>query len=98
MKTLEYLKGDETTVYVRRTPLGRSRPYSFKPLGEVVESVANKILRDPRFRGQFREVYIPPPTFICETCGFEGKNRLSLMGHQRAHSPKISHNKKKKRN
>ena len=96
---LRYLKGDSITLHVRRVPFARNKPYAFTPFAEVPEKIAKKILRDPRYRGQFGVEVIPPPVFTCEICGRESATRLGYIGHKRKHSDKIPHartNKKEK--
>lgn len=92
MVTLRYLKGDRVEIALKRHPLAmRHTKYIFTPTLQVDKFIAQKILRNPRWMGWFGEEFIPPPSFICEICGFEGKNKLSLLGHRKAHSDKIPH-------
>jgi hypothetical protein len=90
--TLRYLKGDAHTLAIKRNPWSiKHMRLQFTPLCEVDTHIAGKILRNPRFTGMFAEEFIPPPTFICETCGFSARHKLALLGHQRSHSTKIPH-------
>lgn len=94
--TLRYLKGDGVTIALKKHPLAlRHMKVTFAPTARVDKFLAQKILKNPRWMGWFGEEFVPPQTFVCETCGFVAKHRLGLMGHRKAHSDKIPHESRK---
>lgn len=93
--TLRYLRGESVTIALKKHPLSiRHTRLTFTPTLEVDKFLAQKILRNPRWMGWFGEEFIPPPSFVCQICGFVAKSRLGLAGHGKAHSDTIPHTSK----
>lgn len=78
---LRYTKGDVVTVWERARALGRRRPYTFSPVGDVPENVARRLLVNPRFMGMFEKVF----PYKCGLCGKECLSKAGLLSHERKH-------------
>lgn len=77
---LKYLKGKEIVIREAKHVGATHRPYKFNPYGDVPDSIASRIMRNPRYAGMFEER--PRGLHVCEKCGKDYPNDGSLKLHR----------------